>query len=42
MINLTDEFTDEAKQAAAETNIILIDGLTMADIIVRRGIPVGI
>ena len=42
LINLTDEFTDEAKQAAAETNIILIDGLTMADIIVRRGIPVGI
>ncbi len=42
LINLTDEFTDKAKQSASETNVILIDGLTMADIIVRRGIPVGI
>lgn len=42
LINLADEFTDEAKQLAAEKNIILLDGIIFADIAVRHGVPVGI
>ena len=38
LINLADEFTDEAKQLAAEKNVILLDGITFADILVRHGV----
>lgn len=38
LINLTDEFTYEAKQLAEENNVTLLDGITFADILVRHGI----
>ena len=42
LINTTDEFSDEANSLAEEKNVILINGEMLADIIVRRGIDVGI
>ena len=42
VINLTDEFSDEAKEKADENGIILINGLTFASLLVRYGIEVDI
>ena len=42
VINLTDEFFDEAKEKADENGIILINGLTFASLLVRYGIEVDI
>ena len=35
VINLTDEFSDQAKEKADENGIILINGLTFASLLVR-------
>ena len=42
VINLTNEFSDEAKAKADENGIILINGLTFASLLVRYGIEVDI
>ncbi len=42
VINLTDEFSDEAKEKADDNGIILINGLTFASLLVRYGIEVDI
>ena len=42
VINLTDEFSDEAKEKADENGIILINGLTFASLLVRYGLEVDI
>lgn len=42
VINLTDEFSDKAKEKADENGIILINGLTFASLLVRYGIEVDI
>ena len=42
VINLTDEFSDAAKEKADENGIILINGLTFASLLVRYGIEVDI
>ena len=42
VINLTNEFFDEAKEKADENGIILINGLTFASLLVRYGIEVDI
>ena len=42
VINLTDEFSDAAKEKADENGIILIKGLTFASLLVRYGIEVVI
>ena len=42
VINLTDEFSEEAKAKADEKGIILINGLTFASLLVRYGIEVDI
>lgn len=42
VINLTDEFSGEAKEKADDNGIILINGLTFASLLVRYGIEVDI
>ncbi|RHQ30714.1 hypothetical protein DWY84_13340 [Clostridium sp. AF27-2AA] len=42
VINLTDEFSDQAKEKADENGIILINGLTFASLLMRYGIEVDI
>jgi restriction endonuclease Mrr len=42
VINLTEEFSDEAKAQASENGIILINGATFASLLVRYGIDVDI
>ncbi len=42
VINLTDEFSDDAKAKADDNGIILINGLTFASLLVRYGIEVDI
>ena len=42
VINLTNDFSDEAKAKADENGIILINGLTFASLLVRYGIEVDI
>lgn len=42
VINLTDEFSDKAKEKADENGIILINGLTFVSLLVRYGIEVDI
>ena len=42
VINLTDEFSEEAKAKADEKGIILINGSTFASLLVRYGIEVDI
>lgn len=42
VINLTDQFTEEAKKKAKENGIILIDGMTFASLLIRYGIEVEI
>lgn len=42
VINLTNEFFDEAKEKADENGIILINGLTFASLLVRYGIEFDI
>ena len=42
VINLTDKFSDKAKEKADENGIILINGLTFASLLVRYGIEVDI
>lgn len=41
VINLTDEFSEEAKIKAKEEKIILINGITFASLLVRYGIEVA-
>ena len=40
VINLTDEFSEDAKNKAKENGIILINGFTFASLLVRYGIEV--
>ena len=42
VINLTDEFSEEAKAKADEKGIILINGSTFESLLVRYGIEVDI
>jgi len=42
VINLTDQFTKDAREKAQENGIILIDGITFASLLVRYGIEVDI
>ena len=42
VINLTDEFSGEAKEKADDKGIILVNGLTFASLLVRYGIEVDI
>lgn len=40
VINLTDEFSEDAKNMAKENGIIFINGITFASLLVRYGIEV--
>lgn len=41
LINLTDEFPEDAKQLASDNDVILINGIEFADLLVRYGIDIG-